>query len=165
MSHISKKPQGCSPSIMKRSIGIIVGLVLVVGCYDQPPPEKVFIPGPDVSTTVAISVSTKKAAVDEPVILYASRTTSGFVEIPYNDVPSGVQWWRQMPPAYEKEVAANLKWIVKPEGKAKFNTNFRKDLTRKVRFSEPGTYKILGISAGYGPEPVSSKTIVLEVVE
>jgi len=164
MSHISKKPQGCSPSIMKRSIGIIVGLVLVVGCYDQPPPEKVFIPGPDVSTTVAISVSTKKAAVDEPVILYASRTTSGFVEIPYNDVPSGVQWWRQMPPAFEKEVAGNLRWFVKPEGKAKFNTNLRKDFTREVRFTEPGTYEIYGISTGYGPEAVSSKTVTIEVV-
>jgi len=164
MSHISKKPQGCSPSIMKRSIGIIVGLVLVVGCYDQPPPEKVFIPGPDVSTTVAISVSTKKAAVDEPVILYASRTTSGFVEIPYDDVPSGVQWWRQMPPAFEKEVAGNLRWFVKPEGKAKFNTNLRKDFTREVRFTEPGTYEIYGISTGYGPEAVSSKTVTIEVV-
>ena len=149
---------------MKRSIGIIVGLVLVFGCYDQPPPEKVFIPGPDVSTTVAISVSTKKAAVDEPVILYASRTTSGFVEIPYNDVPSGVQWWRQMPPAFEKEVAGNLRWFVKPEGKAKFNTNLRKDFTREVRFTEPGTYEIYGISTGYGPEAVSSKTVTIEVV-
>ena len=164
MSHISKKPQGCSPSIMKRSIGIIVGLVLVVGCYDQPPPEKVFIPGPDVSTTVAISVSTKKAAVDEPVILYASRMTSGFVEIPYDDVPSGVQWWRQMPPAFEKEVAGNLRWFVKPEGKAKFNTNLRKDFTREVRFTEPGTYEIYGISTGYGPEAVSSKTVTIDVV-
>ena len=152
-------------SYLKQASGLLFGLVLVVGCYDPPPPEKVFIPGPDVSTTVTISVSTKKAAVDEPVILYASRTSSGFVEMPYNDVPSGVQWWRQMPPAYEKEVAANLKWIVEPEGKAQFNTNFRKDFTREVRFSEPGTYKLYGISSAYGPKPVSSKTIVLEVVE
>jgi len=152
-------------SYLKQTSRLLFGLVLVVGCYDPPPPEKVFIPGPDVSTTVTISVSTKKAAVDEPVILYASRTTSGFVEIPYNDVPSGVQWWRQMPPAYEKEVAGNLRWFVKPDGKAKFNTNLRKDFTREVRFTELGTYELYGVSSAYGPKPVSSKTIVLEVVE
>ena len=152
-------------SYLKQTSRLLIGLVLVGGCYDPPPPAKVFIPGPDVSTTVTISVSTKKAAVDEPVILYASRTSSGFVEMPYGDVPSGVQWWRQMPPAYENEVAANLKWIVEPEGKAQFNTNFRKDFTREVRFSEPGTYKLYGISSAYGPKPVTSKTVTIEVTE
>jgi hypothetical protein len=150
---------------MKRSIGIIFGLVLVVGCYDPPPPERVFVPGPDFSSTVTISVSTTKAAVDDPVILYASRMTSGFVEIPYTDVQPGVQWWRQMPPAFEKEVAGNLRWFVEPDGRAKFNTNFRKDFTREVRFTEPGKYELYGVSAAYGPERISSKTIIIEVVE
>jgi hypothetical protein len=150
---------------MKRSIGIIFGLVLVAGCYDPPPPAYVFIPGPNISTTVAISMSTKKAAVNEPVVLYASRTTSGFEEVPYKDVPPGVQWWRQMPPANEKEVAANLRWIVKPDGKVKFNVDFRKDFTREVRFSEPGTYKLYSISSAYGPKPVRSKAIIIEVGE
>jgi len=153
------------PSYFKHVSGLIFVLSLFAGCYDPPPPQRVFVPGPDASISVTISVSTTKAAVDEQIILFASRRTSGFVETPYADRPDGVQWWRQMPPAYEKEVAANLKWIVKPEGKAKFNTNFRKDLTREVRFSEPGTYEILGISAGHGPEPVSSKSVTIKVVE
>jgi hypothetical protein len=62
-------------------------------------------------------------------------------------------------------VAANLRWIVEPDGKAKFNTNFRRDFTREVRFTEPGTYKLYGVSSAYGPEPVSSKTVTIEVVE
>ena len=150
---------------MKSAFGLLFSLVLIAGCYDPPPPEKVFVPGPDASTAITISVSTTKATVDEPVVLYASRTNSGFVEIHYADVQPGVQWWRSIPPGYEEEVAGNLRWIVEPEGKAKFNTNLRKDFTREVRFSEPGTYKILGISAGHGPEPVSSKTVTIEVVE
>jgi hypothetical protein len=137
----------------------------LVGCYDPPPPERVYVPGADVKTSLTIAVSTTKTTVNEPVILYASRTTKGIMEVPYEDVPPGVQWWRQMPPAHEKEVAANLRWIVKPEGKAKFNTNFRRDHTREVRFSEPGIYEIYGISTGPGAEPVKSKTIVIEVGE
>ena len=152
-------------SLIKQTSVLLFGLVLVVGCFDPPPPEKVFVPGPDVSTTVTISVSTTKAAVDEPVILYASRMASGFVEMPYDNVPSGVQWWRQMPPAYEKEVAANLKWIVEPEGSARFNTDLRMDFMREVRFSKPGVYRLRAVSASYGPTPVTSKTLTLEVVE
>jgi hypothetical protein len=157
------------PFNIRKSFGLFLMLFLansiLAGCYDPPPPERVFVPGPEVSATVTISVSTKKAVVDEPIILYASRMTSGFVEIPYDDVPSGAQWWRQMPPAFEKEVAGNLRWFVEPDGKAKFNTNLRKDFTREVRFTEPGTYELYGISSAYGPEPVTSKTVTIEVFE
>jgi hypothetical protein len=140
-------------------------MLLIAGCSDPPSPEYVFIPGPDISTTVTISVSTTKTTVDEPVILYASRTANGFVEIPYAELQENIQWWRQMPPAYEREVAGNLRWLVEPEGKVRFNTNFRKDFTREVRFLEPGTYKVHGISSVYGPEPVTSKTVTIEVGE
>jgi hypothetical protein len=74
--------------------GLILWLILVAGCYDPPPPANIFIPEPDINTTVTISVSTNNAAVDEPVILYASGMSSGLVEIPYADVQPGVQWWR-----------------------------------------------------------------------
>jgi len=150
---------------MKKLIVIALGLIFIAGCHDPPPPEYIFIPGPEISTTVTISVSTTRAAVNEPVILYASRSANGFVEIPYAELPEGVQWWRRMPPGYEKEVAGNLRWFVEPEGSARFNTDLRKDLTREVRFSKPGVYRIHGVSSVYCPEPVSSKTIVLEVVE
>ena len=121
--------------------------------------------GPEARVSISISVSSTKASVDEPIVLNASRRTSGYVQIPYDELPAGVQWWRQMPRTNEKEVASNLRWIVKPEGRARFNTGFRKDLTREVRFSEPGTYKIYGLSTGPGPQPVRSETIVIEVGE
>ncbi len=152
-------------SYLKQASGLLCILVLVAGCYDPPPPAHVFIPGPDVGTTVMISVSTKTAAVDEPIILYASRMSSGFVEILYADVQPGVQWWRQMPPGYEKEVAGNLRWFVEPEGSARFNTDLRMDLTREVRFSKPGAYQLRAVSAAYGPKPVSSKIVTIEVVK
>ena len=158
-------PQNSFHSYLKKIPSLLIGLVLAAGCYDPPPPERVFVPGPEMKSSVTIAVSAKRVAVDEPVVLFASRTTSGFVEEPYEDVAPGVQWWRQMPPAYEKEVAANLRWIVKPEGKAVFNTDFRKDLTREVRFPEPGAYELYGVSTGYVPEPVTSRTVTIEVVE
>ena len=152
------------PSYFKHVPGLIIVLALVAGCYDPPPPEKVFVPGPDARVSITVSASTLSAAVDEPIVLYTSRRTSGYVEKLFSEVPEGVQWWRQMPPAYEKEVAGNLRWIVEPEGKAKFNANFRKDLTKEVRFTEPGTYELYGVSSAYGPEAVSSKTVTIEVV-
>ena len=157
--------QNSDCSNIKRISGLLLGLVLVAGCYDPPPPEKVFIPGPHAKTEITIAVSDNRVNVNEPVILYASRRTSGFVEIPYSELPEGVQWWRQIPPIDEVEVAGNLKWIVEPEGKARFNTDLRKDHTREVRFTEPGRYEIYGVSAFPGPENVGSKTVVIEVHE
>ena len=149
---------------MRKTIWFLIGFVLIAGCYNPGPPSRVYIPGPDASVSITVSVSSNQTAVNEPVILYASRTTSGFVEVPFSQVPEGVRWWRRMPPAHEEEVAGNLRWIVKPEGKARFNTDFRSDFTREVRFTEPGTYELYGVSAGYGPEPVASETIVIKVV-
>ena len=163
-SQISKKLQDCPQFFLRILFGLIVCLVLVAGCYD-PPPAYVFIPGPEVSANITISVSTTKAIVDEPVILYAFRRTSGFVEIPYSELPEGVQWWRQMPPGYEKEVAGTLRWVVEPEGSARFNTDLRMDLTREVRFPIPGVYRLRAVSAVYGPTPVSSQTVTIEVEE
>ncbi len=157
--------QNSDCSNIKRISGLLLGLVLVAGCYDPPPPEKVFIPGPHAKTEITIAVSDNRVNVNEPVILYASRRTSGFVEIPYSELPEGVQWWRQIPPIDEVEVAGNLKWIVEPEGKARFNTDLRKDHTREVRFSEGGFYRLWAVSAVYGPAPVISSVATILVLE
>lgn len=146
-------------------IALFLAVCLLAGCYEPAPPERVFIPGPESSTEITISVSTTKTIVEEPVILHAARRSTGFVEIPYREAPDGVRWWRQMPPAYEKEVAGNLRWFVTPEGKARFNTDFRKDFTREVRFPEPGVYELYAESALYGAEPVRSRTIIIEVIK
>jgi hypothetical protein len=69
------------------------------------------------------------------------------------------------PPVYESEAAANLKWVVEPESKARLNTGFRKDFTREVRFAEAGIYELHDVSAVYGPEPAVSETIMIEVVK
>jgi len=125
----------------------------------------VYAPGPEASVSITVAASTLTTVVDEPVVLYASRRTGGYVQIPNAELPAGVRWWRQLPPAYEEEVAANLKWIVKPEGKARFNTDLRKDFTREVRFTQPGTYSIHGVSSLYVPEPVTSPVLTIQVLE
>jgi hypothetical protein len=146
-------------------IQLFLALGFLAACSGPPPPQKVFVPGPHVNTTISISVSATRVAVNEPVFLFATRRTEGYIEVPYGDLPEGVRWWRKMPPAYEKEVAANLRWIAKQEGSARFNTDFRKDLTREVRFTEPGTYELYALSSTFSPEPVTSETLTIEVTE
>ena len=58
-----------------------------------------------------------------------------------------------------------MRWIVKPEGAARFNTDFRADFTREIRFSKPGTYTLTAISAAYGPESTTSNTVTVKVVQ
>ena len=84
--------------------------------------------------------------------------------VPFADVPKGVQWWRSEPPAFEEEVAGNFRWFVEPEGVARFNTDFRRDLTREVRFSKPGTYTLWATSGNYVLEPVASNRITVTVL-
>jgi hypothetical protein len=63
-------------SLIKQTSVLLFGLILVAGCFNPPPPEQVYVPGLDVSTTVTISVSTNNAAVNEPMILYALKFTA-----------------------------------------------------------------------------------------
>ena len=81
-SQISKNPLNYNPFFLTILLGLVITLILVSGCYDPPPPESVFVPGPNASTEITIAVSDNRVNVNEPVILYASRRTSGFVEIP-----------------------------------------------------------------------------------
>ena len=150
--------------LLPRPASLFLASVLFLSC-SRPPPSRVFIPREENITRVSISVSATRVRVDEPVLLFAQRSNAGFVEVSLEDVPEGVLWWRSEPPSLEKEVADNLRWIVEPEGKALFNTDFRGDHTREVRFPEPGSYRITGVSALYGPRPVSSNSVLIEVVE
>lgn len=137
-------------------------LLLAAGFLSRsnpPPPSTVYIPGDTFQVKVSISVSATEAKVGEPLILYGQRRSSGFIIVPLADVPEGVQWWRSEPPALEKEVAGNLRWFVEPDGAARFNTDFRSDLTREVRFSKPGTYMLWATSNSYGAKPVESNEI------
>jgi hypothetical protein len=97
------------------------------------------------------------------LVLHGQRWATGFIQVSYSEVPDDVQWWRSQPPAFEKEVAGNLRWIVKPDGFALFNTDFRADLTREVRFSQPGTYTLYATSSTYVSEPVTSNKVEITV--
>lgn len=146
------------------AFSFLLAAVILQACSDPPPPPNVYIPGSSFKVEVTISVPTTTVSVDEPLVLHGQRRATGFMQVPYSDVPDGVQWWRSQPPAFEEEVAGNLRWIVEPTGAARFNTDFRPDLTREVRFSKPGTYTLSATSNIYGEEPVSSKRVTITVV-
>jgi hypothetical protein len=151
-------------SVLLSAICFLLLAGFLPSCSEPPPPSEVYIPGDHFSVEVSVSISSTRVSVDEPLILHGERRSSGFIAVPLVDVPEGVQWWRSEPPAFEEEVAGNLRWVVKPESFARFNTDFRADLTREVKFSQPGTYTLSATSNTYGPEPVLSDQLIVTVV-
>jgi hypothetical protein len=56
-------------------------------------------------------------------------------------------------------VAGNLSWLVDPPRGAEFNTDFRPDLSREVRFTEPGIYVLTPESSGWCSEPYTGNAL------
>ena len=140
----------------------------IIGCTEKeyPPPEFVYIAGESFQETVVLSASTNKVAVGKPIVLHATRSSNGFVKVKHSTLPQNISWWRREPPAFEEEVADNLRWVVSPRGDAKFNIGFNSDHTREVVFSKPGKYQLVGYSAVWGSSETKSKNVIeIEVVE
>lgn len=150
---------------LNKSIAVLVlCLILSSGCEPRPP-ENVYVPGPSAQETVTISVSKVKGKVGEPLILHASRKTRGYILVKSSTLPEEACWWRSEPPAEEKEVADNLKWVIEPSGSATFNVNYRSDHARDVVFLKAGKYKLKGYSAVWCPPVTASDEVEIEISE
>jgi hypothetical protein len=84
------------------------------------------------------------------------------------DVPAGGIAWPEQPPSFQEEVAASLTWVTIPSGAARFNvptmdTVETNPYGRQVMFSQPGVYKIWGISASPTLSTSSVETITIKV--
>jgi hypothetical protein len=112
-------------------------------------PEFAYIAAPNVKVTVEIK-GPSEAKVGEWVTLNASRTVSGDWElVKVSQLPEGANWFPKPMSGYESEVADNLGWRIDPPDKARMDVPTLADIERhdrKVRFSEPGTYVIVGQS-------------------
>lgn len=144
-------------------LGLLVMFLALTGCQDEIP-AYVYVPGKDAKETVIVSASTLKGKVNEPVILHATRETTGFIRVKYSTLSDPRNYWRKEPPAFEQEVAGNLRWIIDPSGAHFMNLDYRIDQTREVIFKKAGKYRLYGFSAVYIPPNTRSNTIEIEII-
>jgi hypothetical protein len=129
---------------------VALALAGLVAC--TPDPHRVFVQGTPFRHVVRITTErgdSPSVLVGEPLVLHASRESGPWVEKPRSAAPEDGCWVEVVRPQ-EAEVAANLDWHVTPAGAATFNVPTLADvgdLTRTVRFSKPGEYRLSATSA------------------
>ena len=124
-------------------------LVCIAACSR---PERVFVPGPSYSESIEARSELGDSAtvrIGQPLTLHVQRRSGPWVEVDRSSLRPEACWLRSAPPALEEEVAANVRWLVDPTDGFEFNTDFRPDLTREVRFTEPGIYLLTPESSGW----------------
>jgi hypothetical protein len=127
----------------------LVAASAVITCSRSP--DRVYVPGDSFRYVVRISTAQGEhatVAVGEPLRLHASRRSGPWIEKAAKDVPDTACRTSALMEE-EPEVAAELAWNVEPEGVATFNVPTvltAGDRTREVRFSQPGEYRLKGVS-------------------
>ena len=136
------------------------------GCSDQRGTHE-FIPATNYHAVVTLSIP-KEGVVGEWIPLKASVTNGPWIRVPVEQIPEGVMGYATQPPTSQQQIAASMTWFTEPSGFARFDVaTLAKAQTnpwdREVIFSEPGVYKIWGLSA-YPTECTSNvETITIRV--
>ncbi len=141
-------------------------LLLISGCDREP--EFVYVLEAPQTVALSVSASAMKVTAGEPVVLHASRRTSGtWKRIANKERKPDQCWMVRPPPEAEDEVADNLHWETSPAEAARFNTDFRADHTRSVTFASPGTFTLASSSAVWCElgRSVAASPLQIEVVE
>lgn len=128
----------------------------------EPLPEFVYIPTKNTTSKVLVKAN-NVAEVGDWVELNATRETSGdWLKIRRVEVPEEINWYISIPNGFESEVAANLSWKVEPSENFKFDVASFKNInsmSRKVKFSKPGVYRLRAYSAS----PIRSTSNIIEI--
>src|SRR5215472_1253807 len=122
-------------------------LAAISGCSDDLG-RYPYVPADGYSCSVKISLS-KEAKVGEWIPLKASRRSGPWRQVKRSEVTDEAKAFPKRPPEFEDDVQANLRWLTDPPNVAQFNVATLEDiernpLERKVRFNQPGVYKIWG---------------------
>jgi len=133
------------------------------GAETKPAPNGyAYVPCEGFASVVTISAPAR-ARVGEWVVLAATRRSGPWNLVKQEELrPDEIP--RLEPLIFEREVGANLAWVVDPPGIAMFNTT---DIagadrsSRSVMFSEPGVYKLRGHSSY--PLKVFSNEVTIRV--
>jgi hypothetical protein len=134
----------------------------------SPPPPRVFVPGKPFAHTIDVGTSQGPAAsvrVGDWLMLHGRRSTGPWTEVDRESLGPDGCWVAPPPPSDETEVADNISWTARPEGKAEFNSDIRPDRARLVRFKAPGRYVLRASSSTYCSPQVFSNELTVVVTE
>ena len=150
-----------------QTAAFIAGAALLALSCGGRTPEEVWVRDPDSKVSVRITLGetpTESLRVGRWIDLHADRTSGRWIRVRSRDLEPGVRWLVQPPPAEEPTVESNVRWFVEPAGGAEFNLPSAGDrLSRRVRFSAPGTYIVWAQSHTWGGETVRSNRITVTI--
>jgi hypothetical protein len=138
--------------------------MLALSSCNPSAPEYVFVRTGSVVVTVTAQAESR-VQVGKWLRLRASRATTGhWNKVRFVEIPNGTPWIGSVPPQYEPEVAANLRWYAEPIDGVEFDSWVPKpvpDLERAVRFAKPGNYRLWASS--HAPLDAASNILQVEV--
>jgi hypothetical protein len=147
---------------------VIAGLVVLGWACAAPTPEQVWVRDPASGASLRIrlgEVPEGSLRVGRWIDLHADRSTGRWIRVPSKDLEPGVRWLTQPPPAEEVGVESNVRWLVEPDGAAEFNLPTADDLlSRRVRFTAPGTYSLWAQSHTWGGDTVRSNRVTVTIL-
>ena len=131
---------------MRFPLHLIAAACLGLASCSSSEDSRLFVPGPGYTCEVKILLP-DEAKAGEWIDLKASRASGPWMQVAKSDVEKGVMAVSKEPPPVEENVQANLSWNIDPPGRAEFNVPMMDSvqanpLARKVKFNEPGVYKI-----------------------
>ena len=143
---------------------VVALVMLALGGCSPSSPEYVYVR----TSSVAVNVTARaesRVQVGEWLRLNASRATTGdWNRVRFADVDEGMPWIGYIPPQYESEVAANLRWFSEPMDGVEFDAQAPRPvptMERAVRFARPGKYRIWASS--HPPLDATSNVLQVEV--
>ena len=139
-------------------------LMLALGGCSPSTSEYAYVPTSSVVVTVTARAESR-VQVGEWLRLSASRATTGhWNKVRLVEIPEGTPWIGAIPPQYEPEVAANLRWFAEPMDGVEFDSWAPRPvplMQRAVRFAKPGNYRLWASS--YAPLDATSNILRIEV--
>ena len=146
--------------------GVFALLTMLLACTSEP--ARVFVPGTPFHHGIEVRTDAGAQAevrVGEWLTLHGRRTTGPWVEVDRKSLGPDGCWVAPPPPPEEGQVADNVTWTTRPEGKAEYNSDFRSDHVRRVRFAAPGRYVLRASSSTWCSPRVDSNELTVVVRE
>ena len=137
-------------------------LFFVSGCGEH----TYFVPGPEFQQSIHLAVEKTEIRVGQSLYLPVTRSSQGWVEVVASTVDTNSDdacFWIEEPPAFEKNVSLNVRFIVEPSGNHRVSLHHNPYDTRSIVFDTPGRYSIRAHSANWCPPGVGSQTVQIFV--
>lgn len=128
--------------------------------------DEVYVPGENFYQKVQLTASKYEVKVGEPLRLFVSRETDGWIEKSKSGVEvdqPGICWLKSEPPKHESDVSFNINFKVSPSGNHQFDVGMKAVSGRSIMFNSPGKHTIVGRSSLWCPPGIISNQIEIMV--